>query len=60
MCLFVGPVAGMDLKSVVVQAIVELLDLVRLHGIMILRKLAQFHWLGSHLELGSRTCSNES
>lgn len=60
MCLFVGPVTRMDLKGIVAQAIVELLDLVRLHGIMILRELAQFQWLGSHLELGYRTCSNES
>lgn len=60
MCLFVGPVACVDLESIVVQAIVELLDLVRLHGIMILRQLAQFQWLGSHLELGSRMNLNDS
>lgn len=51
MCLFIGSVARMDLKRVVVQAIVELCDLVRLHGIMVLRKLAQLQWLGPHLGL---------
>ena len=37
MCLFVRPVTCVDLKSIVAQAIVELLDFVRLEGIMILR-----------------------
>lgn len=41
-CFFVGPVARMDLKSIVAQAIVELRNLVRLEGIVVLRKLAQF------------------
>lgn len=58
MCLFVGSVTRMDLECVVVQAIVELCDLVRLHGIMVLRKLAQLQRLRPHLELGYRMRSS--
>lgn len=60
-CLFVGSVTRMDLECVVVQTIVELCDLVRLHRIMVLRKLAQLQWFrrGPHLELGFKTRSGE-
>lgn len=39
MRLFVGPVPCMNLKGIVLQSIVELLDLVRLEWIMSLWKL---------------------
>lgn len=63
MCFFVGPMTRVNLKGIVIQPIVELRNFVRLHGVMVLGKLAQHQRLRfrtdrTHLQLGYRTNSN--
>lgn len=52
MRFFVGSVPCMDLKGIVVQAIVELFDSVRLEGIMVLWETAQLQRLSCATHLG--------
>lgn len=59
MSFFVGSVTCMNLKSIELQAIVEVLDLVGLQGIVSLRKPTQLQWF-SHSKVGFQLCPNKS
>jgi hypothetical protein len=54
MRLLIGPMSSMNLKGIVSQAVVKLINLVRLQRVMVLRQLRQGYtvWVGYLVAVG--------